>query len=205
MFQYSQRVLQPTIRVPSQIQQSIITTTFENHPQLQSTRKVQQNIDPTALNTSPIKIVNNKTPLSPNIIVYSQNPYSITPQQIPSNIRQNLTPTKHLNANMPQQRNLTPTRIIRDGDQTSKNKHSTKSKVQADFGTPSPIQQQMDKDDAEFLNEKQQSYYNNLQELLIQSEFKLSQLEQKSRQIQEQRKRLQQQFISKSPKLGALL
>ncbi|CAD8175756.1 unnamed protein product [Paramecium octaurelia] len=203
MFQYSQRILQPTIRVPSQIQQSIITTTFENHPQLQSTRKVQQNIDPTALNTSPIKIVNNKTSLSPNVIVYSQNPYSMTPQKIPSNIRQNLTPTKHLNAHIPQQRNLTPTGTIREGEQTSKNKHSTKGKVQADFGTPS--QYQMDKEDAEFLNEKSQSYYNNLQELLIQSEFKLSQLEQKSRQIQEQRKRLQQQFISKSPKLGALL
>ncbi|CAD8133278.1 unnamed protein product [Paramecium pentaurelia] len=204
MFQYSQRILQPTLRVPSQIQQSIIMP-LENHPQLQSTRKVQLNFHPTTLNTSPIKIVNNNTPLSPNLIVYSQNHFSLTPLKIPSNTRQNLTPPKNLNANIPQQRNFTPTGILNKKDQTDKNTQNLKNRVQIDFGISPSIQQQTDRKETEFLNDKQQSSYNNLQELLIQSEFKISQLEQKSRQMQDQRKRLHQQFISKSPKLGSLL
>ncbi|CAD8069837.1 unnamed protein product [Paramecium primaurelia] len=178
---------------------------LENHPQLQSTRKVQLNFHPTTLNTSPIKIVNNNTPLSPNLILYSQNPFSLTPLKIPSNIRKNLTPTKNLNAKIPQQRNFTPTGILNKKDQIDKNTNNLKNRVQTDFGNPPTIQQQIEKEETDFFNDKQQSYYNNLQELLIQSEFKISQLEEKSRQIQDQRKRLHQQFLSKSPKLGSLL
>ncbi|CAD8080519.1 unnamed protein product [Paramecium sonneborni] len=204
MFQYTQRIIQPTIRIPVQTQQQSILIPLEKSSQLQSTRRVSQNMDQQISNVSPIRQIMNKVPVSPNVIKYSQQPQntSMTPQKIPYNQRQNQTPTKHLNQ---QSRTLTPNVLSQQRQSITNKQYIQSNRVHTDAGFSTPLHNQREKENQEYSNDNLAAQYQNLQEQLIQSEFKISQLEQKSRQLQEQRKKLQQQFLQKSPKLASHL
>ncbi|CAD8081953.1 unnamed protein product [Paramecium sonneborni] len=203
MFQYTQRIIQPTIRMPVQTQQSIIIP-LDKSSQLQSTRRVSQNMDQQISNVSPIRLITNKVSVSPNVVKYPQQSQNttMTPQKIPYNQRQNQTPTKHQAL---QSRTLTPNVLSQQKQSLTNNQHIQSNRVHTDAGFSTPLHNQREKENQEYSNDKLAAQYQNLQEQLIQSEFKISQLEQKSRQLQEQRKKLQQQFLQKSPKLASQL
>ncbi|CAK70127.1 unnamed protein product (macronuclear) [Paramecium tetraurelia] len=198
-----QRIIQPAIRMPVQNQQSIIIP-LDKSSQLQSTRRVSQNIDQQISNVSPIRLITNKVSVSPNVIKYSQQPQNaaLTPQKIPYNQRLNQTPTKH---QVVQSRTLTPNVLSQQRQSLANNQYNQSNRIQTDTGFSTPLHNQREKENNECSNDKLVTQYQNLQEQLIQSEFKISQLEQKSRQLQEQRKKLQQQFLQKSPKLASQL
>ncbi|CAD8160628.1 unnamed protein product [Paramecium octaurelia] len=204
MYQYTQRIIQPTIRMPVQTQQSIIIP-LDKSSQLQSTRRVSQNIDQQGSNVSPIRLIKNKVSVSPNVIKYSQQPqtFTMTPQKIPYNQRQSQTPTKHQAV---QSRTLTPNVLSQQRQSVVNNQYIQSNRIHTDMGFSTPLNNQREKENNnEFSNDKLATQYQNLQEQLIQSEFKISQLEQQSRKLQEQRKKLQQQFLQKSPKLASQL
>ncbi|CAD8075549.1 unnamed protein product [Paramecium primaurelia] len=203
MYQYTQRIIQPTIRMPVQNQQSIIIP-LDKSNQLQSTRRVSQNIDQQSSNVSPIRLIKNKVSVSPNVIKYSQQPQtsSMTPQKFPYNQRQTQTPTKHQGV---QSRTHTPNVLSQQRQSASNNQYIQSNRIHTDTGFSTPLHNQREKENKEYSNDKLTTQYQNLQEQLIQSEFKISQLEQKSRKLQEQRKKLQQQFLQKSPKLASQL
>ncbi|CAD8168345.1 unnamed protein product [Paramecium pentaurelia] len=208
MYQYTQRIIQPTIRMPVQNQQSIIIP-LDKSSQLQSTRRVSQNIDQQNSNVSPIRLIKNKVSVSPNVIKYSQQPQTstMTPQKIPYNQRQTQTPTKHqdVQSRTLQSRTHTPNVLSQQRQSSSNNQYIQSNRIHTDTGFSTPLHNQREKENNEYSNDKLTTQYQNLQEQLIQSEFKISQLEQKSRKLQEQRKKLQQQFLQKSPKLASQL